>query len=169
MKLSTARRRFVAAFTLVEVALAMGVASFCLIVVLGLVPIGVETGQMAADQTAAGSILTHVLSDLRATPTTTPAGGAVLSTQYALQIPASGAGASSAILYFGDSVNQFSKTTTLATSRYRLTVNFLPSVGGRAATGVSLQVSWPARVDPSLTGSGGPTGRVQVFAALDRN
>ena len=46
MKLSIAQRTS-AAFTLVEVALAMGVASFCLIAVLGLVPLGIDTNRAA--------------------------------------------------------------------------------------------------------------------------
>ena len=41
MKLLNTRRKH-AAFTLVEVALAMGIASFCLVVVLGLVPLGID-------------------------------------------------------------------------------------------------------------------------------
>ncbi len=80
MKLIDARlKSAAAAFSLVEVALALGVASFCLISVIGLIPVGVNTGQIASDQTIAGSILTEVLTDLRATPRTSPPGGAAIS------------------------------------------------------------------------------------------
>ena len=161
-------RRIAAAFSLVEVALALGIASFCLIAVLGLVPLGVNTGQLASDQTAASSILTHVLADLRAAPMTSPPGGPATSKEYSIMIPANatgGAAATPAVLYFGNTAQQFAVSPTAVASRYRLTVNFLTPAGGRAATGVTLLVTWPAQVAPNAS----PSGRVQVFAGLDRN
>ena len=162
------------AFSLVEVALAMGVASFCLITVVALVPLGVSTGQMASDQSAAGSILTHVLADLRATPMTSPAGSAAAtSTEYGLTIPAAGATTPSPpqMLYFGSAAEQFffaaPTGSASAGSRYRLTTTFFsPAGNSRVATGVTLLVSWPPQVDP---GTGTPTGRVQIYAGLNRN
>ena len=161
MKFPTAPRR-VAAFTLVEVALAMGVASFCLVAVLGLVPLGVSTGQVASDQTAASDILTHVLADLRATPVTS-----LTSAEYSITIPAAGTTPPATTLYFGSSAQQFSVSATPGVSRYRLTVTFLPRPGGgRTATGATLLVSWPPQINP-VTGT--PTGRVQMYAGLNRN
>src|SRR5205809_1506701 len=55
------------AFSLVEVTLALGVAAFCLIAVLGLVPVGVQTNRNATSQTTATNILSSVVSDIRAT------------------------------------------------------------------------------------------------------
>ncbi len=169
MKSLRTRRLFAAAFTLVEVALALGVASFCLITVVGLVPLGVSTGQNASDQAAASSILTHVLADLRATPMTSPPGAATTSAGYKVQIPSNTGTVAPTVLYFGDSDQQFTFAPTVGTSRYRLTATFLPSNGTRTATGVTLRVSWPARIDPANPATGTPTGRVQIFAALDRN
>ena len=175
MKISITRLKSAAAFTLVEVALAMGLASFCLVAVMGLVPLGVDTSQVASDQTTASSILTHVLSDLRATPmipVSSPQGTTAKSAEYALTIPDNTARTVSTepvFLYFGDSIQQFSFSPTMGASRYRLTVTYLPTTGGRAATGVSLLVSWPARIDPTKPATGTPAGRVQIFAALDRN
>ena len=57
-----------AAFSLVEVTLALGVAAFCLIAVFGLMPIGVQTNRNATSQTAATNIMASVVADLRATP-----------------------------------------------------------------------------------------------------
>src|SRR5436190_7544166 len=65
------------AFSLVEVTLALGVAGFCLIALFGLLPIGVQTNQRAISQTAATSILSNVIGDLRATPASSST-----STQY---------------------------------------------------------------------------------------
>ena len=100
-----AKRRTSAAFSLVEVALATGIAGFCLLAVFGLVPLGVSTGQTASDQIAANSILTHVLADLRATPMTSPPGGAATSKEYKIPI------GTPEVLYFGSAGQQFSEST----------------------------------------------------------
>ena len=63
-----ARSSAIAAFSLVEVTLALGFAAFCLIAVFGLVPVGVQTNRNATSQTAATNILSSVVSDLRASP-----------------------------------------------------------------------------------------------------
>ena len=170
MKHLSAWRLSAAGFTLVEVAVAMGVTSFCLLAVMGLVPLGVNTGQVASDQTAAGSILTHVLADLRATPPAAPSASSATSTEYSVPIPSSGVTSNTPVVrYFGNSAQQFSFSPELGASRYRLTVTFLQPTGGRTATGATLLVSWPARVDPRNPATGTPTGRVQIYAALDRN
>ena len=179
MKPLISRWTSAAAFSLVEVALALGVASFCLITVVALVPLGVSTGQIASDQSTVASILTHVLADLRATPMTSPPGGQAISTQYGITIPATGAttlGTTTAptrqVLYFGNSAQEFffpltASTTAPANSRYRVTVTFFaPASGSREATGVTLLASWPPQTDPS---TGTPTGRVQIYAGLNRN
>jgi hypothetical protein len=170
MKTTHARFASAAAFSLVEVALALGVAGFCLVPLVGLLPLGFTSNQAAFSQTTAASIITHVLTDLRATPATLPPGGATTSAEYSIPIPADASGAtpSPATLYFGSSVQQFSFALQPGTSRFRLTVNFLPPAGGRTSTWVTLLVTWPAPINPAGSG-GGILGRVQVFAALNRN
>ena len=58
-------RTTLTAFSLVEVTLALGVAGFCLIAVMGLIPVGVKTNQAAIQQTTANGILSAVVSDIR--------------------------------------------------------------------------------------------------------
>ena len=62
------RLRPASAFSLLELALALGVAAFCLIAVFGLIPVGVQTNRNATSQTAATNIVALVVADLRATP-----------------------------------------------------------------------------------------------------
>ena len=62
-----------AAFSLIEVTLALGIAAFCLIAVFGLMPVGVQTNRNATSQTAATNIMAAVIADLRATPRTNTA------------------------------------------------------------------------------------------------
>lgn len=55
-----------AAFSLVEVTLALGVAAFCLVAVLGLFPTTLKTQQSSIQQTTANQIISQIYSVLRA-------------------------------------------------------------------------------------------------------
>src|SRR5438874_1351009 len=103
-------------FSLVEVTLALGVAAFSLIAIFGLLVTGTQTNHTAVEQTASSDILTAVAADLRATPKTTPPGGAATSPQFSISIPANPVGATTSTLYFNA---QGRSSTTLQTdSRY---------------------------------------------------
>jgi uncharacterized protein (TIGR02598 family) len=149
----------IAAFSLVEVTLALGVAAFCLIAVFGLMPVGVQTNRNATSQTAATNIMAAVVADLRATPkenATSSQFGITFGTCRTLYFD--GAGQIVASAACDDT------TPPPATSRYRLRVSFPTS-----PTGLSygdLRVTWPAPVDPATTT---PSGSVETFAAFDRN
>ena len=56
----------VGAFSLVEVTFALGVAAFCLLVLLGLLPTGLKTQQSSIQQTTANQIISQLSSFLRA-------------------------------------------------------------------------------------------------------
>src|SRR5437899_9728422 len=58
--------RSVAGFSLVEVTIALGVAAFCLIAVLGALPVSLKTQQAGGNQTKANQIVAAIFSDLRA-------------------------------------------------------------------------------------------------------
>ena len=139
-------------FSLVELTLALGVASFCLIAIFGLLPVGIRTSQDAISETASASILSAVIADLRATPETT-----TTSPQFGLNF------GSPTTLYFDSN----GRSATITTSRYRLTISFPANpTGTYAATFAHLKVSWPAPVDPATTP---PAGFVESFAAFDRH
>jgi uncharacterized protein (TIGR02598 family) len=96
-----------AAFSLIEVTLALGVAAFCLIAVFGLMPVVVQTNRNATSQTAATNIIAAVVADLRATPRCV-----ATSTQFQITLGtgpgcASTIAPSAATLYF-NSAGQFS-------------------------------------------------------------
>src|SRR4030095_14138553 len=55
-----------AAFSLVELTLALGVAVFCLLVWLALLRTGLKTQRTSVQQTTAADIITEILADLRA-------------------------------------------------------------------------------------------------------
>jgi uncharacterized protein (TIGR02598 family) len=58
--------RISAAFSLVEVVLAIGVVAFCLFAVAGMFPVGLKTQQTSTQQTTANQIVAQILADLRA-------------------------------------------------------------------------------------------------------
>src|SRR5438552_17665362 len=61
-----AHARSAAGFSLVEITLALGVAAFCLIAVLGLLPVALNTQQASVNQTKAHAIISQVINDLPA-------------------------------------------------------------------------------------------------------
>src|SRR5437867_6168360 len=103
--------RSTAAFSLVEVTLALGVAAFCLIAVFGLIPVGVQTNRNATSQTAATNIMAAVVADLRATPKAN-----ITSTEFGITF------GTNAMRYF-DGTGQFT-TLLSANSRYQLNVTW---------------------------------------------
>ena len=145
-----------AAFSLVELTLALGLAGFCLIAVFGLMPVGVQTNRNATSQTAATKIMAAVVADLRATPKPNPT-----SAQFAMTYGTNRCadGCSQPPLYF-DSAGQF--TTSLGpNSRYQLSITWYGSGGLRYA---DLKVTWPAAATAANA-----TGSTELSAAFDRN
>jgi type II secretory pathway pseudopilin PulG len=160
------RTRSIAGFSLIEVTLALGIATFCLIAVFGLVPVGVQTNRNATSQTAATNILSSVVSDLRASP---PGQGP--SAKYKISRSKS----SRTVLYF-DGQGQptaacyppfpSSPCPPGANSRYRLYVTIDSTVGGVLYPAhASLIVSWPAAANPLAIPPVAPSGSVETVTA----
>ena len=149
-------------FSLVEVTLALGVASVCLIAIFGLLPVGLQTNQDAIRQVASADILGAVITDLRATPATTPRGEATVSRQFAINIPTNPVSEAITSTLFFTGEGQPSASVN-SESRYRLTITFLPNAGSRAATLAHLTMTWPAPASPVNASS------AEMFLALDRN
>jgi uncharacterized protein (TIGR02598 family) len=156
------RRRCGVGFSLVEVTLALGVAAASLLVIVSLLPIGIQTNQRSMEQTASADILSAVISDLRATPRTNPPGNAATSTQFLIPVPA--AGGTGATTLFFDSAGR-SNSSQRPDSRYRVTITFLANGGGsKTATFADLNVTWPAGAAIENA-----EGSAEMFAAFDRN
>jgi uncharacterized protein (TIGR02598 family) len=152
-------------FSLVELTLALGVAAISLISLFGLLATGFQINHTAIEQIASSDILAVVAADLRATPKTTPLGGATSSPQFSIAIPSNPvATTTSSTLYFN--AQGQSSTSLNAGSRYRLVITFLSNgPGSRTATFTDLRMTWPAAAIPT----NGNTGAAEAFIALDRN
>jgi uncharacterized protein (TIGR02598 family) len=158
------RRKSIAAdaFSLVEVALALGVAAVSLIVIFSLLPIGLQTNQRSIEQTASVDILSAVAADLRATPITNPRGGAVTSIEFGISIPAAGSTGSTTLFFNGAGQSSTSQQTD---SRYRMIITFVSNGGGpKTATLADLRMTWPAAAAVANA-----QGSAEMFAAFDRN
>ena len=159
------RLRSAAAFSLVELTLALGIAAFCLIALFGLVPIGIQTNRNATSQTSATNIMAAVVADLRATPKTNNT-----SSQFCIPL------GTSTTLYF-DSAGRCSKDSAGSTSpcgvswvpplqtRYQLNVTWSTTGGcSFALPCADLKVTWPAAAVPANA-----SGSAEMLAAFDRN
>lgn len=159
----------ISAFSLVEVTLALGVAAFCLIAVFGLIPVGVQTNRNSTSQTAATSILSNVIADIRTTAKLTPA--AAPSPLYNITVPARGNSNTTAQTLYLDGQGQVAASLSPASPtpfqpRYQLNVTFPsnPDSGTFKTTYSDLKITWPAAATPANA-----SGSVEMFAAFDRN
>jgi hypothetical protein len=180
------KKQFTSAFSLVELTLAVGIASFCLITLFGLVPVAVLTNRNATSQTAATNILSSAVGDLRAAPVPRPTPSPVQSALYRITIGGNSPDASATpiaqIRYF-DSEGRCSTDLAGSTrpdgstwsppiqTRYQLTITFptanpTPTPPAPPTTYADLKIIWP----PAVTSPAPvPSGSVEILAALDRN
>jgi uncharacterized protein (TIGR02598 family) len=134
-------------FTLVEVTLALGVASFCLLAVFGLMPVGISSNRASVEQTAAASLARAIVADLRTTPI-----AAASSPQYAIPFPSA-----SAPLYFAE---DGTKQTGHASARYLATI----TINTAAQTAfANIKITWPAAAPVASA-----AGSYEVATAIGR-
>ena len=150
-------------FSLVEVALALGIAGFALIAIFGLLPVGINSNQASIQQTVATNLTTELISDMRQVPRTasitTNTKLSALSPMYAISVPVT-ATPTTTTIYLDDGGET---KPTAATARYKAVVTLVPPAAGTdTATWGSIVISWPAAASTAL-------GSVTTFVGLDRN
>jgi type II secretory pathway pseudopilin PulG len=164
-----------AAFSLVEVTLALGVAAFCLIAVLGLLPTSLKTQQASIQQTTANEIISQIYSVLRADVRLPPG----LANKVCPDPPDPNqpcnwsdlhghwrSVAAPDTLYFNNDGKQIQLNgdpPAAAVFRAKITYRFPPSETTSLA---DIRVSWPARVDPD--NGGVAAGSVTSLIAVNR-
>ena len=167
--------RQIAGFSLVEVALALGVAALCLLVLSGLLPIGLKTQKSSIQQTTANQIVSSISAVLRADarlppgqankvcPPGTPDPN-VPCNYGALHGHWAEAGHIET-LYFTDGGYQTGRANTSsaeAVFRASITYRAPPSETTGLAT---IRVTWPASLDPN---SAALAGSVTTELAVNR-
>lgn len=166
------------AFSLIEVTIALGIAAFCLLTVFGLLPIGLNSSQNAAEQTVVSGIATAISSDFHAAAqgTLVLSSTGASTSRFGFTIPAPGANSSFEVqglsfqtLYFAEdgspitsgAPNGVDQNASAGANppRYRATVTILPdpnlettaqSVSGNTTLyKVWILITWPALGDPN--------------------
>jgi len=165
-----------AAFSLVEVALALGVAAFALLAIMGMLPTTLKTQQASIQQTTANTIISQIFSDLRADVRLPPGQASKACpdppdpNQPCQWDQLHGHWRNVATpdtLYF---TNEAKQTGTIngsppadAVFRAKITYRFPPTETTSLA---DITVSWPAKVDPDQGGT--PTGSATSLIAVNR-
>lgn len=152
------------AFSLVEVVLALGVAGFCLLAVVGMLPTAIKVQQTSVQQTAANGITTGIIADLRAAYRKP---GNSSSGQFGIELkklpPGQVAKYTPAALYFSlDGTQQKNAGGAV----FKATITYYRTAADSSATSTfaNIVVSWPA-AQADLTKAAGST---ETLAVIDR-
>jgi len=173
-------------FSLVEVVTALGIVAICVLTLMGLLAVGVNSGKTTVDQSIAVNIAGAVAADLRATPVITQSyssTGTLVTPRFGFHVPAPASGLQ--CVFVNDegtpltTMNANLSTGASASNgpaAYRVTVqgSLSPTVFNstkqRSASPVYILVTWPGGADP-IAGSlpNAYAGSYQVVTYIDQN
>lgn len=134
---------------MVETVMALGIVSFSLIPILGLLPVALSSTRVATTQTNAMNVMTAIATDLKANPTG-------VSPRYSINTQGSG----SQILYLDEAGNA---STALQTGQSRYKATIKTATFSTTSSLVRVTVTWP----PQASGAN-ITGSVDVVVSLDK-
>jgi type II secretory pathway pseudopilin PulG len=156
-----------AAFSLVEVTLALGVAAFALLAILGMLPTSLKTQKASVQQTAANSIISQIVGKLRADARVPPGQENRDDSNWYLHPHHNGPwDPTPDVLFFTNDGKSVGSTITI-TSVYRATIQYIfPPTDTTALADIT--VSWPPQVDPTDPATGVIAGKVTTFVAINR-
>ena len=154
-------------FSLVEVVLAIGVAAFALIAILGMLPVATKTQQASVEQTKANAIISYIVDELRADVRLPPGLASKAQGNWSLLHGHWASVAQPDTLFFTNdmqliSVVQGNCPAAPANAVFRATLYYMkpPTVTTSIA---QITISWPAA--QCLTNA---TGSIAMFAAINR-
>lgn len=157
------------AFSLVEVTLALGVAAFCLLAVMGMLPASLKTQQTSVQQTTANTIISQIAADLRA-DVRLPPGQAAKEGTYGFSLHGHWAAvAQPDTLFFTNDAKQTGSVTqgtappAPADAAFRAKMTYIAPPTDSTSL-ASITVSWPA-AQSDLTKV---AGSVETFVAVNR-
>ena len=163
-------------FSLVEVVTALGIAAICLLTLMGLLAVGVNSNKSTIQESIAVNIAEAVAADLRATPLITQSyttSETRYSPRFRFVLPA---GANMQTVYVsGDGTPLTTVNTNLpaGTAAYRVTIQGPARPSGteqRTASPIYILVTWPGLADPNATTwPSAYAGSFQVVTYLDQN
>jgi len=156
-----------AAFSLVEVTLALGVAAFALLAILGMLPTSLKTQKASIQQTAANSIISQIVGKLRADARVPPGQENRDDSNWYLHPHHGGPWDPTPDILFFTNDGKSEGSAITANSVYRATIQYIfPPTDTTALADIT--VSWPPQVDPHDPSTGTPAGSVTTFVAINR-
>ncbi len=156
-----------AAFSLVEVTLALGIAAFCLLTVFALLPVALKTQQASIQQTTANTIISQIVADLGAALRLPPG----QSKQFNLHGRWARALHPDTLCFAKDGTFITNSTNQGCTDVFIAVVTYLEPPTETTAL-ADITVGWPAAA-VAFDGNGQPdfskaAGKVETFAAINR-
>ncbi len=156
-----------AAFSLIEVTLALGIAAFCLITVFALLPVALKTQQASIQQTTANTIISQIVADLGAALRLPPG----QSKQFQLHGRWARSLHPDTLCFAKDGTFITNSTNTPCTDVFIAVVTYLEPPTETTAL-ADITVAWPAAA-VAFDGNGQPdfsnaAGKVETFAAINR-
>jgi uncharacterized protein (TIGR02598 family) len=160
--------RVTAAFSLVEITIALGVAAFAFVAVFGMLPVGLKSQQAGIKQTTANSIISQVVGKLRAAVRVPPGQQDTSDPKWLLHPHTGGVwDPTPDTLFFTNEGNSVGSGIT-NDSVYRATITyFQPPTPGYTTSLADITVSWPPQVDPTDPAAV-LAGKVETFVAINR-
>jgi len=157
------KRSCLTAFSLVEVAIALGICGVCLIPIIGLLPTCLSTARDSIEETKSVSIASAIAADLLSDPVNGK------TRRFGIQLATGTVPTGPITLYFAEDGNTASDSIVRSgstSSRYRVDVGFGYRASTSAAQPVQILVTWPAQ---SQTQTGAwptnPSGSYEILVA----
>ena len=135
------------AFSLVEVTLALGIVSFALIAVLGLMPVGLKVVKNANEQAGAANVLTAIAASLRSASSTDSTNFAALfaGKNYSYSID----GQTNLITVPWDSLALDGSSTNASSKRLAARLDIYRGTNLTIPVRAVISVAWPAQANPT--------------------
>ena len=164
-------RRSRSGFSLAEVALALGLAAFCLVALFGLLPVGLSSNQASIGQTTAASVARGIVADLRVPQQSGH------SPYYQIPLPTTPRSYTVFLRQDGSPASNSAASALDADAdatqnpKYRATVSFYPpATGARTTTAARVLITWPALADSKASNPPSKyTGSSEVVTAFNCN
>jgi uncharacterized protein (TIGR02598 family) len=135
-------------FSLVEVVMAIGIASFALLAIVGLLPVGMKSVQNASEQAAAANVANSIAHALRSAERIN---ATTFSNSFSSQpIVYTIAGAPSTIVW--DTLDLNGSTTNTASARLKARLVITPPSTSNTNGTALISIAWPAQ-SPNLVWS----------------
>jgi len=171
-----------AGFSLIEVVVALGVTTFCVVTLMALLAVGVNGDKTTIQRSLAANIADAVMADLRATPLSTQSYSPTLtlnSPRFRFVLPATGTGTQTVyvatdgtpLTALNANLSTANLSTGAGTFRVSISGPLRPSgTGQRTASPVYILVTWPGQADATATTwPSHYAGSFEVVTYLDQN